>query len=74
LDLYEYQGKQFFAEYGIPVSPGAAVTDVVIFGGGIIPEGDLERLKTAGVKGVFTPGTTLETIIGWVKENVRPKA
>jgi methylmalonyl-CoA mutase C-terminal domain/subunit len=50
------------------------VTDVVIFGGGIIPEGDLERLKTAGVKGVFTPGTTLENIIGWVKENVRPKA
>jgi methylmalonyl-CoA mutase C-terminal domain/subunit len=49
------------------------VTDVVIFGGGIIPEGDLERLKTAGVKGVFTPGTTLETIIGWVRENVRPK-
>jgi len=28
VDLYEYQGKQFFAEYGIPVSPGAAVTDV----------------------------------------------
>ena len=50
------------------------VSDVVIFGGGIIPEGDLERLKSAGVKGVFTPGTTLETIIGWVKENVRPKA
>jgi methylmalonyl-CoA mutase, C-terminal domain len=49
------------------------VSDVVVFGGGIIPEGDLERLKTAGVKGVFTPGTTLETIIGWVKENVRPK-
>ena len=50
------------------------VTDVVIFGGGIIPEGDLERLKSAGVKGVFTPGTTLENIIGWVRENVRPKA
>ena len=49
------------------------VDDVVIFGGGIIPEGDLERLKSAGVKGVFTPGTTLENIIGWVKENVRPK-
>jgi len=49
------------------------VSDVVIFGGGIIPEGDLERLKSAGVKGVFTPGTTLETIIGWVKENVKPK-
>jgi methylmalonyl-CoA mutase C-terminal domain/subunit len=50
------------------------VTDVVIFGGGIIPEGDLERLKSAGVKGVFTPGTTLESIIGWVRENVRPKS
>ena len=49
------------------------VTDVVVFGGGIIPEGDLERLRSAGVKGVFTPGTTLETIIGWVRENVRPK-
>ena len=49
------------------------VTDVVIFGGGIIPEGDLERLRSAGVKGVFTPGTTLENIIGWVRENVRPK-
>jgi methylmalonyl-CoA mutase C-terminal domain/subunit len=50
------------------------VNDVVIFGGGIIPESDLERLRTAGVKGVFTPGTTLETIIGWVKENILPKA
>jgi methylmalonyl-CoA mutase C-terminal domain/subunit len=49
------------------------VNDVVVFGGGIIPEGDLERLRAAGVKGVFTPGTTLETIIGWVRENVRPK-
>jgi methylmalonyl-CoA mutase, C-terminal domain len=49
------------------------VTDVVIFGGGIIPESDLERLRSAGVKGVFTPGTTLETIIGWVKENIVPR-
>ena len=50
------------------------VTDVVVFGGGIIPEADLERLKAAGVKGVFTPGTTLETIIDWVRENVKPRA
>src|SRR5271165_1642164 len=45
--------------------------DVVVFGGGIIPEADFERLKTAGVTGVFTPGTTLENIISWVRENVR---
>lgn len=49
-------------------------TDVVVFGGGIIPEGDLERLRGSGVKGVFTPGTTLETIIEWVKTNVVARA
>ncbi len=47
--------------------------DVVIFGGGIVPDSDLERLRSAGVKGVFTPGTTLETIIRWVQENVTPR-
>ncbi len=50
------------------------VNDVVVFGGGIIPESDLEKLRSAGVQGVFTPGTTLETIIGWVHENIKPKA
>ena len=49
-------------------------TDVVVFGGGIIPEGDMDRLKIAGVSGVFTPGTSLETIIQWVKDNVHPRA
>ena len=48
--------------------------DVVVFGGGIIPEDDRARLTAAGVKGVFTPGTRLEAIIDWVRENVRPKA
>ena len=49
-------------------------TDVVVFGGGIIPEVDMDRLKGAGVSGVFTPGTSLETIIQWVKDNVHPRA
>jgi methylmalonyl-CoA mutase C-terminal domain/subunit len=48
--------------------------DVVVFGGGIIPESDLERLTSGGVKGVFTPGTTLESIIEWVRANVKPRA
>ena len=48
--------------------------DVTVFGGGIIPEGDLERLRSAGVKGVFTPGTTLESIIDWVTTNIVPRA
>ena len=48
--------------------------DVVVFGGGIIPDSDFERLEASGIKGVFTPGTTLESIIQWVRENVRPRA
>ncbi|MEM9189198.1 MAG: cobalamin B12-binding domain-containing protein [Myxococcota bacterium] len=45
--------------------------DVIVFGGGIIPDADFERLTAAGVKGLFTPGTPLQTIIDWVKDNIR---
>jgi methylmalonyl-CoA mutase C-terminal domain/subunit len=48
--------------------------DVVVFGGGIIPEADILRLKAAGVSGVFTPGTSLEAIVQWVRDNVHPRA
>ncbi|MDI1481524.1 cobalamin B12-binding domain-containing protein [Polyangium sp. y55x31] len=44
--------------------------DIVVFGGGIIPDDDITRLKEAGVKGVFTPGTPLKSIIDWVHDNV----
>ncbi|HXX65579.1 MAG TPA: cobalamin B12-binding domain-containing protein [Polyangiaceae bacterium] len=47
--------------------------DVVVFGGGIIPEEDIERLKNAGVTGVFTPGASLQAIVEWVRENVRAR-
>lgn len=43
--------------------------DVVLFGGGIIPEADTVRLKEVGVAEVFTPGAPLETITTWL-ENV----
>ena len=46
--------------------------DVIVFGGGIIPDDDVERLRAAGVKAIFTPGTELGTIASWVRENVRP--
>ena len=48
--------------------------DIVVFGGGIIPDEDGERLRAGGVKGVFTPGTPLKTIIDWVHDNVHPLA
>jgi methylmalonyl-CoA mutase C-terminal domain/subunit len=50
---------------------GAA--DIVVFGGGIVPDEDVAALRTAGVAEVFTPGTSLETIVGWVREHVRPR-
>lgn len=46
--------------------------DIVVFGGGIIPDEDVERLRLAGVKGIFTPGTPLKTIVEWVQEHVTP--
>jgi methylmalonyl-CoA mutase C-terminal domain/subunit len=49
-------------------------SDVVVFGGGIIPDDDIPGLKQAGVRGVFTPGTSLSEIIDWVKTNVAPRA
>jgi methylmalonyl-CoA mutase C-terminal domain/subunit len=48
--------------------------DIAVFGGGIIPDDDIERLRAAGVKGIFTPGTTLASIVDWVRDNVKPAA
>jgi methylmalonyl-CoA mutase C-terminal domain/subunit len=45
--------------------------DVLVVGGGIIPEEDIEPLHEAGIKGVFGPGTTLEDIVKFIKENVK---
>ena len=44
--------------------------DVPVFGGGIIPDEDIVALKKAGVKEIFTPGTTTQTIIDWIRSNV----
>ena len=45
--------------------------DIVVFGGGIIPDDDLPELKKKGINGIFTPGTTTESIIDWVRKNVQ---
>ena len=42
--------------------------DIVVFGGGIVPEDDLRGLKKLGVKEIFTPGTALEKIVKFVTE------
>ena len=47
---------------------GAA--DIVVFGGGIIPESDIAELRKLGVATVFTPGATTHSIVEWVRANV----
>jgi methylmalonyl-CoA mutase C-terminal domain/subunit len=47
--------------------------DIMVIGGGIIPEEDIPKLKKLGIKEVFLPGTSLDTIVNWVKDNVKPR-
>jgi methylmalonyl-CoA mutase C-terminal domain/subunit len=47
--------------------------DIVVFGGGIVPDEDIATLKQAGVREIFTPGSTTESVIAWVRENIRPR-
>ena len=45
--------------------------DVLIIGGGIIPDEDIPPLKAAGIAEIFGPGTPLEDLVRYIKENVR---
>jgi len=47
------------------------MSDVLVVGGGIIPEGDVSKLKKAGIAGVFGPGTHCEDIVKFIKKNVK---
>ncbi len=44
--------------------------DVIVFGGGIIPETDIPELERLGVAKIFTPGATTQSIVDWVRGNV----
>ncbi|GGR97149.1 methylmalonyl-CoA mutase [Streptomyces humidus] len=48
--------------------------DIVVFGGGIIPETDIAPLKEMGVAEIFTPGATTASIVDWVRTHVRQPA
>jgi len=47
------------------------LSNVLTIGGGVIPEADIPGLKAAGISEVFTPGTTTEKIIEYIKANVK---
>ncbi|MGH7273385.1 MAG: cobalamin B12-binding domain-containing protein [Nitrospiria bacterium] len=49
----------------------ARATDIAVFGGGIIPDEDVLKLKRLGIREVFIPGTSLEEIIKFVKKTVK---
>ena len=44
--------------------------DIVVFGGGIIPEGDIPQLEALGVSKIFTPGATTQSSVDWVVARV----
>jgi methylmalonyl-CoA mutase, C-terminal domain len=44
--------------------------DVVVFGGGIVPPGDIASLKEVGVAGIFTPGSSMDDITAWLEQTL----
>ena len=51
-----------------------AASDIAVFGGGIIPQDDVPKLKQEGVAAVFLPGSSTQVIIEWIRGNVHPRA
>jgi methylmalonyl-CoA mutase C-terminal domain/subunit len=45
--------------------------DIVVFGGGIIPQEDIDELKRLGVAEIFTPGTPLQEIVEWLRNRFK---
>ena len=52
---------------------GKGASEVVVFGGGIIPQDDVPKLKEKGVAEVFLPGASTQTIIDWIRQHIRPR-
>ena len=50
---------------------GKGMNDVLVIGGGVIPEGDIPALKEAGIAEVFTPGTPTSDVVNFIKEHVK---
>ena len=45
-------------------------SDILVFGGGIIPEDDIPALEAMGVARIFTPGTPTQAIVDWVQDHI----
>jgi len=49
------------------------IDDVVVFGGGIIPDDDVAALGQQGVAAIFKPGTSTKDIVEWIERELRPR-
>lgn len=49
---------------------GEKSEDILLFGGGIVPEDDILKLKQLGVKQIFTPGASMQEVVKWIETNV----
>jgi len=48
--------------------------EVLVLGGGVIPESDVAAMKDAGVADIFGPGTSTAKIVDYIQENVKQRA
>ncbi|MCA2977349.1 MAG: cobalamin B12-binding domain-containing protein [Myxococcaceae bacterium] len=53
---------------------GQKADDIKVFGGGIIPDDDIPRLKAQGVSEIFTPGSSTQDIVKWIQEHIPSRA
>ena len=44
--------------------------DIIVFGGGVIPDDDVDALKRQGVATLFTPGASLESVVTWIRDRI----
>ncbi|MBL8922469.1 MAG: cobalamin B12-binding domain-containing protein [Myxococcaceae bacterium] len=53
---------------------GQKADDIKVFGGGIIPDDDIPKLKEQGVSAIFTPGSSTQDIVKWIQEHIPARA
>ena len=66
-----YTGLRQTPEQIVELLKEKGMGDVLVIGGGVIPDADIPGLKKAGVAAVFTPGTPTSDIVNFIKENVK---
>ena len=58
----------------IDLLTGQKADDIKVFGGGIIPDDDIPKLKAKGVSEIFTPGSSTQDIVKWIREHIPARA